>query len=183
MVRYQKAYIRELVRETVLAPDYDTSELDSIRLDVYFKLTGSRSWPDDYQATNAQIASVLGEMAEAGELVKTGGASGTKGWRSRSAVHFRTPARHAEHVAEMARRQAEAEDQGRRWPLVWERLTELGFASPGKDNVSRSNRDYAPWLALDQWERLADLAAIALRAQLPLLTNAREALEGKGRSK
>lgn len=175
MGKYKLAEIREIVRTIVLDPANTSYELDDIRLDVAAKLVGTRSWGT---GSEQQVYTALQEMTARGELVKEGGLTGPKNWRSRSPVRYYTPAKFAEVRAERERKSAEREQARERWAKVYNRLTELGFTSPASESVVPMSHGNTPALSLLQWERLADLATIALGAKLPVITSAREALEG-----
>lgn len=151
--RWTKNQMREAVQSVVLAEGYDSSELDDIRLDVYLKLTGKRNWPDYQEAPNSQILSVLNEMANVGTLVKTGGLSGTGGYRSRSPVHFRTPAAQTALDAEReARREARQQLQD-----AWLEVRTALSAKLNEDVRARSNSDGQPDLDLDTWQEVLRL--------------------------
>lgn len=151
-MKYPIEKIREFVGEVVGDPKFTGDELDNIRLDVYFKLTGSRSWPDGYQSVNGQIYRELERRVEAGELVKTGGLSGGRGYRSRSRnpVRYYTPDGKARADAQHEARRVERERLKDEW-LVVRTALEAKLGAP-----VRVDRD-KPDLDLDTWQEVLRL--------------------------
>lgn len=145
---YPMAKVREVVRELVLNPEYTSSDLDDIRLDVAFKFTGSRSWGS---GTEQQVYSVLQQMTVAGELVKEGGLEGPRNYRRRSSIHYYTPERFEKVKAEReARREARQQLQDE-WLAV-----RVALGAKLNEDV-RADKHGKPDLDLDTWQEVLRL--------------------------
>lgn len=114
-----------------------------------------RSWEERQAETafGAQVLRAFNKLAEAGELRKAG--AGTRGPDGqmiyRNSVRFYTPEAWDAAVARTAAAESASAELAARWSVIRDRLYNLGLDST-------QPRGHAVRLAVEDWERLVELA-------------------------